>query len=169
MDRPPYPDDRVERPGPDAADTFAADVARVQLRRRGIVPIEPDAVIGRMLAPDERVVAVRRSVPLERRRRRRDPDSLLSGDLYVTTRRLMYLGTVPAEYPILDVREAVAAPGVLRLVVGDGRGVEIGVGDPRVLRVEIGAVREAARDASRAGAEAARDAAGDATRDQSSS
>jgi hypothetical protein len=113
-----------------------------------------------MLAGDERVVAVRRSVSLERRRRRRDPDGGLSGDLYVTTRRLLYLGTVPAEYPILDVREAVAASGVLRLVVGDGRGVEIGVRDPRVLRVEIGAVREAARHASRAEAEAARDAAG---------
>jgi hypothetical protein len=41
--------------------------------------------------------------------------------------------------------------GALRLVIGDGRGLEIRTRDPRVLRVEIAAVREAARGAGRAG------------------
>lgn len=128
-----------------SADETSANDARRRLRRQGIVAVEPDARIGVMLGPGERVVAVRRAVSVERRKDTRDPEEGLFGDLYVTTSRLVYLGSVPVEIALLDIREAVAASGALRLVVGDGRGVEIRTSDPCVLRVEIAAVREAAR------------------------
>jgi len=109
------------------------------------VPIEPDDRIGVLLAPEELVVAVRRSVSLERRKGWRDPDGGLSGDLYVTTQRLVHLGRKKVEYPLGEIQEAVVAEGALRLVVGESRGIEIEVRDPRLLRVEISAVREEAR------------------------
>lgn len=127
-----------------AADEAAADDARWRLREQGIVPIEPDERIGIMLVPGERVVAVRRDVSLERRKGWHDPVEGLGGDLYVTTRRLVHVGRMPVEYPLAEIQEAEVATRALRLVVGAGRGVEIGVHDPRVLRVEIAAAREAA-------------------------
>jgi hypothetical protein len=127
-----------------AADEASANGARRRLREQGIVPIEPDERIGVMLAPEERVVAVRRDVVLERRKDWRDPEDGLGGDLYVTTRRLVHLGRVLVHYQLAEIREAEVAAGAIRLVVGDCHGVEIRVHDPRVLRVEIAAVREAA-------------------------
>ncbi len=112
------------------------------------MPIEPDDRIGVMLAPGEMVVAVRRSVILERRKGWLEPGGGLGGDLYVTTQRLVYLGRMPVEYPLAEIREAIVADGALWLVVGESRGVEIAVEDPCLLRVEIAAVREAARAAA---------------------
>jgi hypothetical protein len=148
-EQPPNQEDAAARARADDAiaadDAAAADETRRLLRQDGVVPIEPDDRIATMLVPGEQVVTVRRGVSLERRKLQRDPDEMLSGDLYVTTRRLVYLGRVPVEYELSEVREAVVATGALRLVVGDSRGVEIGVPDPRLLRVELAAVREAER------------------------
>ena len=141
MGRPSDP----EHPDVASADATSADDARRRLREQGIVAVEPDARIGVMLGPGERVVAVRHGVSMERRKDTRDPEEGLLGDLYVTTSRLVHLGSVPVEIRLLDISEAVTAAGALRLVVADGRGVEIRTGDPCVLRVEIAAVREAAR------------------------
>jgi hypothetical protein len=149
-DRPPVPQDADADAGAGArrSDEAAADEARLRLREQGIVPIEPDELIGVLLAPEEVVVAVRRAVSLERRKGWHDPEGGLDGDLYVTTQRLVHLGRVPVEYRLGEIREAVVAEGALRLVVGEGRGVEIAVHDPRLLRVEIAAVREATRAAA---------------------
>lgn len=145
-----------------SADEASADEARRRLRRQGIVALEPDERIGVMLAPDEHVVAVRRAICFERRKDNMDPDQWLRGDLYVTTSRLVCLGQVAVNVPLVEIREAVVAPGALRLDVGDGRGIEIRITDPSLLRVEIASVREAAR-VSTAGSgtfREARDAAG---------
>jgi len=130
-----------------AADEAAADEARLRLREQGIVPIEPDDRIGAMLAPEELVLAIRRSVSLERRKGWREPGGGLRGDLYVTTRRLVHLGRVRVEYALGDIQEAVVADSALRLVIGES-GVEIKVPDPRLLRVQVSAVREGARAAA---------------------
>jgi hypothetical protein len=130
---------------PDRTDEASADVARRCLRERGIVALEPDQRIGVLLAPGESVLSMRRAVTFERRSGVRDPDQAPRGDLYVTTARLVCLGHVRMEVPLADIREAVVSSGTLRLVIGDGRGLEIKTEDPRVLRVEIAAVREAAR------------------------
>ena len=130
---------------PASADEASADAARRRLRAHGIVPIEPDDRIRVMLAPGELVAAIRRSVSLERRKERTEPGGRMVGDLYVTTQRLVYLGRERIEYALGEIRDAVEAEGALRLIVGDRRGIEIEVSDPRLLRVEIAAVREAAR------------------------
>ena len=124
--------------------------------------MEPDERIGVMLAPGERVVAVRRDVSVERRKDSRDPDLALRGDLYVTTTRLMCLGHVRVDVPLAEIREAVVASSAVRLVVGDGRGLEIRTADPYLLRVQIAAVREAARRCPIREAPVEREAAGDA-------
>ncbi|MEI7743591.1 MAG: hypothetical protein WCK58_07560 [Chloroflexota bacterium] len=130
----------------DAGDEAAARIRRDTLREMGVIPIEPDARIAVLLAADEQVVTVRREVTLERRLAWQGRGAGLRGDLYVTTRRLVHLGDVAVEYGLADVHEAVIAPGALRLIVGRSQGVEICTVDPRVLRVEIGAVRLAAGD-----------------------
>jgi hypothetical protein len=109
------------------------------------VAVEPDERVAVMLAPGETVVAVRRAVSIERRKDVRDPGMALVGDLYVTTDRLLCLGQVRIDVPLVDITDAVVAVGTLRLAIGDGRGLVIRTNDPCVLRVEIGAVREAAR------------------------
>ena len=131
------------------SDAASADEARRRLHEQGIVPIEPDDRIGVMLAPGELVLAVRRSASLDRRHHRREDDPGLPGDLYVTTRRLVHLGSSTVVYSLDEIREADVAAGQLLLVVGDNRGVAIDVGDPRLLRVEIAAARAAARAADR--------------------
>jgi hypothetical protein len=153
-DRGQAPDETGAQPDESVADESSADAARQRLRALGIVAIEPDDRIGGLLAPGEAVVAVRRSVRLERRHSPREGDVSdppdrpgLAGDLYVTTRRLVHLGRSRVDYRLSEIRDAVEAPGALRLIVRDERGIEITVGDPRVLRVEIAAVREAARRA----------------------
>jgi hypothetical protein len=107
------------------------------------VPIEPDERIDVLLAPGENLVAVRRSVRLERRQSKHEPGRGVGGDLYVTTQRLIHLGRVRVDYSLCEIRDAVEAEGVLRLIIEDDRGIEIDVQDPRLLRVEIAAVREA--------------------------
>ncbi|MCJ7711621.1 MAG: hypothetical protein MUQ32_12410 [Chloroflexi bacterium] len=150
MDRPSdlEPPDQASTDDASAADDASADDARRRLREQGIVAVEPDERIGVMLAPGERVVAVRRAISIERRKDARDPELALRGDLYVTTARLVYLGQFPFDVPLVEVTEAVLASGALRLVVGDGRGLEIRTRNPALLRVEIAAVREAARIAA---------------------
>lgn len=136
------------RSGFEASDQASADDARVRLRKRGIVSVEPDERIGVMLAPGERVVAVRRAIAIERLKDERHPERALRGDLYVTTNRLVCLGQVPVDVPLVEIKEAVVVAGVLRLVIGHGRGLGIRTRDPLLLRVELSAVREAARGAA---------------------
>lgn len=130
-------------------DAAGADEARRRLHEQGLVPIEPDDRIGVMLAPGELVLAVRRSTSLDRRHVRRPDDPGLTGDLYVTSRRLVHLGRSAVVYPLDEIREADIAANQLLLVVGENRGVVIDVDDPCVLRVEIAAARAAARAADR--------------------
>jgi hypothetical protein len=144
VDRRPH---RDLHPGLDreAADEAAAADARRRLRDEGIVAIEPDERIAVMLVPGERVVAVRRAVSVERRTAAHDRDASMRGDLYVTTARLVCLGPGTVDVPLRDISDAVVAAGVLRLAVGDGRGLEIRTEDPCLLRAEVSVVREAAR------------------------
>ena len=122
--------------------------ARRRLREQGIVPIEPDDPVGVMLAPEEMVVAVRRSVTLERRKGwPPEPGGGLGGDLYVTTQRLVHLGRRPVEYRLGESgrpssRKATPSGSSSVKAAASKNGVE----DPCLLRVEdLAAVREAAR------------------------
>jgi hypothetical protein len=128
-----------------ARDEAEADAARRRLRKQGIIPIEPDCRVADLLEPEELLVAVRQAVELERRQ----PSSLerrgLPGDLYVTTRRLVHIGSEIIHYDLAQIREAVVAGEELMLMLDDGLGVAISVPDPNLLRVEIAAARAADR------------------------
>lgn len=174
MDRPTVPPGGLPRSRPVAAavgapisreveaslvDEAAAEAARDRLRDEGIVAIEPDERVGVALRPGEHLVAVRRAVSVERRAGWHHAEDGLQGDLYVTTQRLLHLGRIAVECPVEDIREAVVADGALLLVVGDYRGITIRVPDPRALRVQLAAVREAARSPGEIGSGPAGDRA----------
>jgi len=128
-----------------ADDEAAALVARDRYRDGSIEPIEPDERIAVLLVPGEEVFAVRRSALLDRR----EPPPGggypaypgLAGDLYVTSTRLVHLGRLALECDLDAVREAVVSAEHLLVVLCDGTGLILDVDRPRLLRVEITAVR----------------------------
>ena len=132
---------------PDAAtDQAAADEARLRYRRRGVERIDPDERIGPVLEPDEQLVAVRRSALLYR------PETPEVGaaspvmvDVYVTSRRLVLAGPDMSFFDLATLDEAVVSHERLLLVLRHGVGLVLEVDRPRLLRVEIAAVRAARR------------------------
>ncbi len=132
--------------GDAASDQAAADEARLRYRRRGVVCLDPDERIGPMLEPGERLVAIRRSAVAYR-------DETLESvatppvvvDLYVTSRRLVLAGPDLIIFDLAALDEAVVSHERLLIVLRDGVGLVIEVGQPRLLRVEIAAARAAQR------------------------
>ena len=132
--------------GDAASDQAAADAARLRYRRRGVGPIDPDERIGPILQAGEQLVAVRRAAVVYR------PEATESGaaspvvaDVYVTTRRLVLVGPGIQSFDLATVDEATVSRERLLLVLGDGVGLVLEVGWPRLLRVEIAAARAARR------------------------
>ena len=130
-----------------AADDAAADEARQRYREVGIPPLEPDERLVPLLAPDERPLAVRRSVALDRRQPPLNPEPAagLAGDLYLTSRRLVLLGHHVLEIDLMEIQEAALSGEILLLALRDGTGVTLEVAEPRLLRVQIAAARSAIR------------------------
>lgn len=126
-----------------AADQAAADDTRQRLRKQGIIPVERDDAIAPIVGADEDVLAMRRSVGLERRHPPEEPDGGIGGDLYVTSSRLIHLGRAVISYDLDDVRDAVVIGGGLQIVIGRNVGIALRVDDPLVLRVEIAEARAA--------------------------
>jgi hypothetical protein len=130
-----------------AADEAAADRARDVYLTRAMTPMVPDDLIAPLLGPGEHVLAVRRSVVLDRRRpppRSSGPASL-AGDLYVTSKRLVLVGRLTLAIDLDEVEDAVVSRERILLVMGDGRGAALDVARPRQLRVEIATARAFAR------------------------
>ena len=139
--------DIVERA---AADEAAADAARLRLRRDGLPALQPDARIAPLLEPGERLVAVSHDALLDRREpapgERVAPGVAgVAGELYVTSRRLVLVGRLTISVPLDAIADVVVAGGRLLLVLRDGHGVALQVAGPRLLWVEIAAVRASAR------------------------
>jgi hypothetical protein len=127
-------------------DEAAALEARELYRDREISPIEPDARIAALLIPGEDVLAVRRSVLLDRREpplggTRCSCCHGLAGDLYVTSARLVLVGQTVLEYDHASISDIVVSAERLLLSLSDGSGITLDVDRPNVLRVEIGAAR----------------------------
>ena len=125
-------------------DEAAADVARSALRAAGAIPIEPDPPIAVMLAPGERVLAVRHGARVELMARTAADEVGDPGDLYLTDRRLVVVARL-MDIPLEDIREVGVLDGRLLLLIERCGGVRIHVEDPRVLRVELAAARTAVR------------------------
>ena len=129
-----------------AADEALADVARVRFRKQGMARLEPDERIGSLLAQGEQLVALRRAAV---RHRPETPDSAAADpvtvDVYVTSRRLVLAGPEIDDFDLADLDEASVSNERLLLVLCDGRGLDLEVDRPRLLRVEIAAARAAQR------------------------
>ena len=129
-----------------ATDEAAADEARLRYRRRGVEWLDPDERIGPVLEPGERLLAVRRSVAVCRDETLESvatPPVLV--DLYVTSRRLVLAGPDLIFFELAILDEAVVSRGRLLLALRDGNGLDLEVGQPRLLRVQIAAARSARR------------------------
>jgi hypothetical protein len=129
------------------ADEVAADEARARFRDTGPPSLPPDARIAPLLEPGERLIAVRHAALLDRR----EPapgerlTSGAAGELYVTSQRIMLVGRITLEVALEAIEDAVLSGERLLLVLREGRGVTLQVGQPRLLCVEIAAARAAAR------------------------
>lgn len=124
-------------------DDVAAAEARRCYRRRGLVPLVPDGRITPFLRPCEQLVAVRHGARVDRRHAPLAPPDL-SGDLYVTSSRLVHLGRRTVSVDLDEIEEAVVSgEETLLLVLRGGRGVRLDVERPRLLRVQIAAARTA--------------------------
>lgn len=136
-----------ERGFPVDDDLAAADAARLRFRNEGVAALPPDERIAPLLLPDERVVAVRPDVVLDRRTpvaHDRAP-AAPAGDLYVTERRLVLVGRVALAFELDAIEDALVAAGRLLLVLRDGQGVSLQVPCPRLLWAEIVAARSYGR------------------------
>ena len=129
------------------ADEAAADQARETYRTQPLPALEPDAAIAPVLGLDERVVAVRRSVQLDRRQPIPGSDAPLglAGDLYLTSRRLALVGRVMVSLDLADIEEVGLSGERLLLALRDGQGISLVVEQPRLLRVEVATARARAR------------------------
>ena len=140
-------DDAAEILARAQADEADANRAREAYRTRPMAALEPDATIAPLLAPGERVVALRRSAWLDRRQA--PPGAAgsagLAGDLYLTSKRLVLVGRRSVSFELDEIEEAMLSGDQLLLVMRDGQGASLGVAQPRLLRVEIAAARAFAR------------------------
>ena len=130
-----------------ARDETAADAARARYRTQPMPALPPDDRIGPLLAPGERVVAVRQSALVERRQLAPGvhPPAGLGGRLYVTSRRLVLIGRLTLKYDLLEIEEAMLSGEQLMLLLRDGQGLTLEVPQPRLLRVELAAARATAK------------------------
>lgn len=129
-----------------SADEASADAARARFRKQGMARLEPDECIGSLLEPGEQLVAVRHAAV---RHRPETTDSGAAGpvtlDVYVTSRRLVLAGPEVETFDLASLDEASVSNERLLLVLCDGRGLDLQVDRPRLLRVEIAAARAAQR------------------------
>lgn len=141
--------DIVARMCPEEAAAFdesAAAEARIRFRSEPMPAIETDAAVALLLESGERLVAVRRETSLERRQADHTAAGGLAGDLYVTSRRLVFQGRLALSLDLEDIDEAMLSGDRLLLVTRDGAGIAIDADRPRLLRVEIAAARAALRE-----------------------
>ena len=130
------------------ADEAAAHEARELYRAHPMAALRPDAQIGPLLDPGERVFAVRPHALVERRAGLPRADATttgLGGSLYLTSRRLVIVGRTTLWFDLDGIEEVLLSGDRLLLVMRDGQGAELGVSEPRLLRVEIAAARLSAR------------------------
>ncbi|MEP6469824.1 MAG: hypothetical protein ABJC24_08650 [Chloroflexota bacterium] len=126
-----------------SADEEAADVERARLSSEPLTGlahgIEPNLALG----PDELVHAVRHAAILEPRGAAEQE----GGTLYLTSHRLVHIGTQVREVDLEAITEiAVSLERLLLVGLTDGSDLAIEVDQPRLLRVQLAAARAAARE-----------------------
>lgn len=126
-------------------DESAASDARARYRQHGVEPLEPDESILRLLVPGEQVLAFRQGVALNRRMAssRVSVVDSIRGDLYLTTARLVHVGTQVVTVDLDEIEESALAGETVLLLLGEGVGVALDADRPRLLRVQIALARAA--------------------------
>lgn len=123
------------------ADRTEAAAARSRYRAVGLVPIAADPGVDKELAHGEWLVAHRPSVRIDRRHH---GDELRpSGDLYVTSERVVVLGQGSISIALDEIDDAGLLGGTLVLMLRGGNSVTVETNRPRLLRVQIAAARVA--------------------------
>lgn len=121
----------------------ALDLRR-RLRTGALATIEPDDRIRDLLGSGEQVIAVRDAAVVERH-----PTTAAETPrvvrLYVTTTRLVLLGSAPWSIPLDQIDELAVAGEQALVTLVDGQGICLDAGSPRLLRVQIAAVRAGLR------------------------
>ncbi len=129
-----------------AADEEAADAERERLVTQPLPVIDAQADMLFQLEPGERLHAERRAALIERGQEGQP----FGGKLYLTSHRLVHIGTEAVEEVRLDAVAdmAVALERLLLIELTDGSDLAIEVDQPRLLRVQVSAARVALRERS---------------------
>ena len=98
-----------------------------------------------LLLPGEQLVAHRGAALLDRRQARRQRRPV--GDLYLTSARLLFVGSPRASIPLDSIEDAILIGDRIQLMLRGGFGVSIEVERPRLLREQIAAARATRREA----------------------
>jgi hypothetical protein len=126
-----------------SADEAAADAERARLTTEPLKGLADGIEPSLRLTAGEVVHAVRRAAILERR----GSDELEGGTLYLTSRRLVHIGSQVRDVDLPAITEiAVSLERLLLVDLADGSDLAIEVDQPRLLRVQLAAARAAARE-----------------------
>ena len=124
-------------------DEAEADEARIRYRVEGLPSVDVDGLAAERLRPGEAAVDVRSSAVVTRHLLGDGTDEL-AGQLVLTTQRLLVVGHARLEVELGDIDELTLAGERLLVTLRDGTGLSIDASRPRLLRVQIAALREAA-------------------------
>jgi hypothetical protein len=124
-------------------DEAEADEARTRYRSEGLPSVEVDGLAAERLRPDEMAVDVRSSAVVTRHLLGDGTDEL-AGQFVLTTQRLLVVGHTPLEVELGEIDELTLAGERLLVTMRDGTGLSINASRPRLLRVQIAALREGA-------------------------
>lgn len=127
-----------------ATDEGAADAERERLSREAMPVLDAEDDLVFQMARDEVLHAVRGAALVER-----GQDAQPSGGiLYLTSRRLVHIGTEAVEeVRLADIADmAVAMERLLLIELVDGSDLAIEVDQPRLLRVQVSAARATLRE-----------------------
>lgn len=125
-----------------STDEAAADAERARLSREPLPQLADGIEPGVRLRRDEVVHAIRSAAVLEDSR----APLTAGGTLYLTSRRLVHLGTELREVDLAAIAEiAVSLERLLLVDLTDGSDLAIEVDQPRLLRVQLAAARATAR------------------------
>lgn len=127
-----------------AADEQAADAERERLAREPLPALDAQAEIVFQLEGGEQLHAERRAALVERGQNAQPS----GGTLYLTSHRLVHIGTEAVEEVRLDdiTDMAVAMERLLLVELADGSDLAIEVDQPRLLRVQVSGARAALRE-----------------------
>jgi hypothetical protein len=130
-------------------DAAAATVARARFRAEGPDTLPADPRIARLMVQGELLVAKRGEVAFDRRQASLRDRPV--GDLYVTSERLILVGSSAITIALEDIEDAALIGDCVLLMLTGGAAIAIEADRPRLLRVQIAAAR-AARKRERAAA-----------------